>query len=424
MCSSTRRASCCVLAVLLFAVGCRPEQPAASGPAATPQDPPDSTDLPLPLLTDTELAEGWISLFDGVSLYGWENTSDANWRVENGAIVVDSGEQGLLCTTTQFSDYLLRLEFNSDPDTNSGVFLRTELVPGDVSQDCYELNIAPADNPFPTGGLVQRSKASSDLNRDGWQAYQVYVVGDRIRVVLDDADVLDYQDPHPIKRGRIGLQRNAGRVAFRNIKLKPLGLKDLFNGVDLTGWKSYPDMTSRFSVSGDGTLDVRDGPGQLETSELYGDFVLQLQAQVNAPGLNSGIFFRCIPGDTMMGYESQIHNGMVGGDRSQPSDHGTGGIFNRQEARLVVAGDLVWFHKTLVADGPHMAAWVNGVQVSDWVDTREADPNPRRGQRLAAGSIIIQGHDATTDLSFRSIRIAELAPRRADDPESEAGPTP
>jgi hypothetical protein len=52
--------------------------------------------------------------------------------------------------------------------------------------------------------------------------------------------------------------------------------------------------------------------------------------------------------------------------------------------------------------------WVNGYHVVDWEDTREPDENPRRGLRLEAGHISLQGHDPTTDLSFRNMRIAEF----------------
>jgi hypothetical protein len=110
----------------------------------------------------------------------------------------------------------------------------------------------------------------------------------------------------------------------------------------------------------------------------------------------------------MNGYESQIHNGFVGGDRAKPRDAGTGGIFRRQNARKVVADDFRWFTKTILADGPHMAVWVNGYQVTDWVDTRSPHPNPRQGLRLEPGTIIFQGHDPGTDIFFRNIRIAEL----------------
>jgi hypothetical protein len=58
-----------------------------------------------------------------------------------------------------------------------------------------------------------------------------------------------------------------------------------------------------------------------------------------------------------------------------------------------------------------MAVWVNGYQVSDWTDRRKPDENPRWGMRTKPGTIIIQGHDATTDLSLRNLRIAEIPPR-------------
>jgi hypothetical protein len=53
--------------------------------------------------------------------------------------------------------------------------------------------------------------------------------------------------------------------------------------------------------------------------------------------------------------------------------------------------------------------------VSDWTDERQPDDNPRKGLRLAPGTIMIQGHDPTTNLSFRNIRIVEI-PKNADMP--------
>jgi hypothetical protein len=360
------------------------------------------------LLHDELLAEGWISLFDGETLFGWQHANQADWRVEDGAIVVEQGEKGLLVTTTEFADYILHVDFLCPAGTNSGIFLATGPDPGDVATDCYELNIAGADNPFPTGSLVNRQAVKEDLNRSQWQTYEVHVQSGHIVVSLDEKKVLEYTDPKPVRRGHIGLQLNKGRVAFRNIRLRPLGLESIFNGRDLSGWKSYPAMPSKFTVSEDGNLNVQNGRGQLETERQYGDFVLQLECISHAPGLNSGIFFRCAAGEEMNGYESQIHNGFKNGDRSQPVDCGTGGIFRRISARRVVADDLKWFHKTIIADGPHVAVWVNGYQVTDWIDTRPADPNPRKGLRLEPGTIMIQGHDPTTNLSFRQLRAGEL----------------
>jgi hypothetical protein len=365
-------------------------------------------------LSAAELADGWILLFDGESLFGWKPESKANWAVDKGVIAVSKGEPGLLRTTSQFADYELKVDFRAAKGTNSGVFLRTapKLTEHGVTTQCYELNIAPADNPFPTGSFVGRQKASEVSESEAWRTFHVIAHGAKFTVRLDGEEVLSYTDPKPLGRGFIGLQLNSGPVEFRNIKLKPLSLTNIFNGKDLTGWKTYPEMPSKFTVTEQGELNVKDGRGQLESQGQYADFVLQLECISHAKNLNSGVFFRCIPGEQMNGYECQIHNGFKEGDRTKPLDCGTGGFFRRQDARRVVADDLEWFYMTLVVEGPHMAAWVNGIQVSDWTDTRKAHANPRSGLRLEKGTLMIQGHDPTTDLSFRNLRAGELTVRR------------
>jgi hypothetical protein len=363
-------------------------------------------------LTAEELAEGWISLFDGQTLYGWTPVTKANWQVEDGAITVSSGEKGLLRTTSQFGNYRLKVDFQCPATTNSGIFLHTSPRPDGPTIDCYELNIATEEvSPFPTGSLVGRAKAEKAIDTTQWHTFEAKIAGEQITIMVDDAEVLSYTDPQPLGRGFIGLQFNEGDVKFRNIKLRPLGLNSLFNGKDLSGWRSHAESESKFSVTDEGELNVKNGRGLLETEAEFADFVLQLECISYGEHLNSGVFFRCIPGDFMMGYEMQIQNGYADGDRTKPLDCGTGGIFRRADARLVNADDHKWFAMTLVAVGPHMAAWVNGVQVSDWTDTRKADENPRRGLRRAAGTLQIQGHDPTTNLSFRDLFAGELPVR-------------
>jgi hypothetical protein len=46
--------------------------------------------------------------------------------------------------------------------------------------------------------------------------------------------------------------------------------------------------------------------------------------------------------------------------------------------------------------------------VADYVDTAPLGDNARKGAKVTAGPISLQGHDPTTDLSFRNIRLAEL----------------
>jgi len=210
-------------------------------------------------LTPEELADGWILLFDGETDFGWHAAKKADWKVADGAITVSAGEPGLLATTSEFSDYVLRLEFRAPRGTNSGVFLRTPAVPTNPAKDCYELNIAdPPTSPFYTGSFVGRQKASEYLHSDDWQAFEVTAQGGHFLVKVDGQQVLDYTDPQPLPRGRIGLQLNKGQVAFRNIKLKPLGLEPIFNGRDLSGWKVFPGKKSVFSVTPEGWLNVKN----------------------------------------------------------------------------------------------------------------------------------------------------------------------
>ena len=66
--------------------------------------------------------------------------------------------------------------------------------------------------------------------------------------------------------------------------------------------------------------NVKDGNGDLQTEETFGDFVLQLEIISNGTHLNSGVFFRALPGQFWSGYESQIRNQWEGDDRTRPVD--------------------------------------------------------------------------------------------------------
>jgi hypothetical protein len=377
--------------------------------AKAADDPPGSA----PAITPAELAGGWMSLFDGKTLYGWQANSDLNWSVRDGAIRADRGKRGLLLTTFQIADFEFRCEYFLQKGGNSGIFLRTPLTPKDPRRDCYELNMCDSHPTFPTGSIVGRQKAKGVFPGEGkWMTMEVRVRGPRIQARLDGSPVIDFTDASPsaLRIGHIGLQMNGGAVAFRKIALRPLGTKDLFDGLHLDGWHRVPGSKTQFEVV-DGTIHASGGPGFLETNDTFADFVLQFDARTNGPNLNSGIFFRAMAGTLKQpsnGYELQIHNGFKHGDRSDPVDAGTGAIYRRTKARWVVSNDREWFTGTLIANGGHFSVWIDGVQVTDWTDTRPDDPNPRRGRRLAAGHFLLQGHDRTTDLNFRRIRVAPL----------------
>ncbi len=365
-------------------------------------------------LTREELDAGWVRLFDGHTLFGWTANNDLKWIVKDGVISSDSesGSPGLLCTTTRFADYELRCDYKLAKGGNSGIFLRTPLKPTDPGVDCYELNMCDTHPAFGTASLVKRAKPESPILGDGdWHSFHVRVEGPKVTVQFDGKPALEYTDAtqKPLTTGFIGLQMNGGKIEFRNVYLKPLGTASLFDGQTLAGWREVPGSKSKFSVQ-EGTIHVTNGPGFLETEQTAGNFVLQFEAITNGDKLNSGVFFRAMTGTEKTpshGYEFQIQNGFKNGDRTQPDDHGSGAIFRRAPARRVIASDRKWFSAMLVADGPHFTSWIDGVQVVDWTDERADNENPRQGRRLEAGHFSLQGHDPTTDLAFRNLKLAK-----------------
>ena len=392
---------------------CLPLAVFAAAPPSRAADEKAGEVAPHNRLSPAEIAEGWIKLFDGATMFGWKANNDVNWQITDGVIHADQGDPGLVVTTTEFADYELRCDFRLEKGGNSGIFLRSVFKPTDPTKDCYELNMCDTHPSFPTGSLVGLKKPEKRLaGEERWLTYHVTVRGNQIDVKLEGEQVLSYTDTRPgaRRRGFIGLQKNAGRAEYRNVYLRPLSTEALFDGKDLAGWRTVPGSKSEFTVR-DGTIHVRNGPGFLETESIWGDFLLDAQIKTNGKHLNSGIFFRALPGtaaNPSNGYEAQIQNAFLDDDRTKPADFGTGAIYRRVKARRVVPNDFEWFAMTIAATGPHVGVWVEGEQVTDWTDTREPNENPREGLRTKAGHISLQGHDATTDISFRNLRAAEL----------------
>lgn len=59
------------------------------------------------MLTPEEAQDGWISLFDGESLFRWGVFGDGDWKVADGNIVCEEGRGGWLASSAQFADFEL-----------------------------------------------------------------------------------------------------------------------------------------------------------------------------------------------------------------------------------------------------------------------------------------------------------------------------
>jgi hypothetical protein len=334
-------------------------------------------------LTPEEIAEGWILLFDGETTFGWKTDGDVT--VKDGALHVGGEKPGSAELTTPLGSGELFLESGDEG------FGYLTYVHGTGQVD---VGLMSQPNEVRHKVTVNRegSGVEEELKTDGARLLRSGEVG-----IAD-----------PTFRLRLRVEQ-AFPVKIKTLKFRPTGLAPIFNGKDLTGWKPIPDKRSKFAVTEAGELSIRDGNGDLQTEAQWDDFVLQLEIKTNGTHLNSGVFFRAVAGEFWSGYESQIRNQWEGDDRTKPVDFGTGGVYGLQPARRVVSSDNEWFTKTIIATGNHIAVWVNGIQVSDFTDERRPRDSARRGSKTGPGVISLQGHDPTTDLSFRNIRIAPLS---------------
>ncbi len=361
-------------------------------------------------LTKEQISSGWIMLFDGETTFGWKARGEAGWAVKEGTVQVTPGKSGYFATTTEFADYELEADVWIDNKANSGIFLRTPAEGEIDNSKAYEINIYDAHKQWPTGSINNLRKSKSRVKSVGnWTHFDVVAEGDHLVVKANGYKVVDVHDSK-FNRGIIALQYSGeGAVKFKNLYLKPLSLKSIFNGKDLTGWSVIPDHKSVFTVTPEGWLNVKNGNGDIQTDGTWGDLIFQIDVYSNGDHLNSGVFFRANKGLFWSGYEDQIRNQWSNNDRTKAVDYGTGGVYNRQPARKVVSSDREWFKMTLVAHGYHIGSWVNGYMVADFQDMRPVNEgNARLGARKAPGVISLQGHDPTTDLSFKNINVVEL----------------
>ena len=130
-----------VLATCVAVTGQQPTQPPAGAqqqPAGTPAAPAQGrgrggVGFRQPDPIDFQEHDGWTSLFDGKTLNGW--SGDNNWKVEGGAIVIEStcekptGTVYLVWKGGEAADFELKLEMKGTGNINGGVQYRGWIAP-------------------------------------------------------------------------------------------------------------------------------------------------------------------------------------------------------------------------------------------------------------------------------------------------------
>ena len=203
--------------------------------------------------------DGFVPLFDGKTLDGWEQRSGlAKYRVEDGAVVgttvADTGNS-FLCTKKKYGDFIFEFEFKVAPAMNSGVQFRSAFYEKETTTEIngkprkfpadrvfgYQYEIDPSARSY-TGGVYDEARrgwladlkdneaARKAFKQGEWNAARIECRGESIKTWINGVAAADFQDGMT-KEGLIALQvhgigknvEKAGEeVRWRNLRIKEL----------------------------------------------------------------------------------------------------------------------------------------------------------------------------------------------------------
>lgn len=207
------------------------------------------------------------------------------------------------------------------------------------------------------------------------------------------------------------------------------GWISMFNGKDLSGWKSNEEVPGVFTVE-DGQLKVSGGRAHLfyvgaDGAASFKSFELKLKVKTTA-GSNSGVYIHTKYQDKGWpdaGYECQVNS-----THTDPKKTGSlYGVINilalldgqkepeggkHIKVPLAPSKDDEWFDYDIKVDGKHITLKVNGEITVDFVEPEGWDPAKELknmpGRKLSEGTIALQGHDPKSTVFYKDIMIKPL----------------
>ncbi|MEE9460232.1 MAG: DUF1080 domain-containing protein [Bacteroidales bacterium] len=207
---------------------------------------------------------GWVDLFNGSDLEGWEvkGAPESNFFVEDGILVAET-KMGLpntfLATTKNFANFELEVEFKVDIGMNSGVQIRsgvyeepttTPYLNGRLEEGTrdwevgkvngYQIEIDPSDRAW-TGGfyeeggrgwlvpLNENEQARKAFKQGEWNHFRIIADGNHFQTWINGVLAVETTDDKA-SNGFIALQLHSInnedqlglRVLWKNIRIHEL----------------------------------------------------------------------------------------------------------------------------------------------------------------------------------------------------------
>lgn len=183
---------------------------------------------------------GFVPLFDGKTLTGWEGDTKT-FRVADGAIVGGSlaariPRNEFLCSKDEYGNFELRLEFKIlGAGANGGVQFRSQRIPNHHEVKGYQADLGEGwygslyDESRRNKLLATASKevVKKALKPDDWNDYTVRCEGPHIQIWINGEQTVDYTEPDGKieQTGRLGLQIHGGPPAeawYKELRIKKL----------------------------------------------------------------------------------------------------------------------------------------------------------------------------------------------------------
>ena len=188
---------------------------------------------------------------------------------------------------------------------------------------------------------------------------------------------------------------------------------DLFDGKSLAGW-TPAEHKSTWKVA-DGLLTA-DGPrshlfytGSVQHAD-FRNFELEVEAKAG-PGTNSGVYFHTQYQEKDFpdrGFEVQICNTCTG-EGSYIERKKTASLYAVRNTYKQFVADDEWFRMNVLVQGKRVQVRLNGMLTADYIEAEHPVlPEEHRQRVLGHGTFALQGHDPTTRVFFRSIRVRPL----------------
>jgi hypothetical protein len=184
-----------------------------------------------------------VRLFNGKDLTGWtaylqdDGKMEDVWSVRDGVLICKGRPAGYIRTETDYTNYVLKLEWRFDPAKgagNSGVLLRLigedKVWPRSVEAQLQSENAGDFWNidefpmkvdPARTKGRNTKKTHLAEYPIGEWNEYEIVVNGGSVVLYVNGEKLNEAWDVWETP-GKIGLQSEGAEIHFRDIRLAPI----------------------------------------------------------------------------------------------------------------------------------------------------------------------------------------------------------